>query len=152
MASEKARMGFVFGRLGIVPEACSSWFLPRLVGPQQALEWALSADVFDAQEGLRAGLFRSVHPPEALLDDAKALAHKFIDNRSPVAIALTRQMMLRNAAQAHPIEAHRVDSLAMFHTSTHDGKEGVAAFLDKRAPNFTSRASQMPGFYPWFDA
>jgi enoyl-CoA hydratase/carnithine racemase len=149
LASEKARMGFVFGRLGIVPEACSTWFLPRLVGLQQALEWVLSADVFDAAEGLRGGLFRSVHPPETLLEDARALAHKFIANRSPVAVALARQMLLRNSAQRHPIEAHRVESLAMFHTSTADGKDGVAAFVEKRAPRFTSRASEMPPFYPW---
>lgn len=149
LASEKARMGFVFGRLGIVPEACSSWFLPRLVGPQQALEWVLSAEIFDAAEGLRGGLFRSVHAPETLLDEARALARKFIDGRSPVAVALARQMMLRNAAQPHPIEAHRVDSLAMFYTSIGDGKEGVAAFLEKREPNFAGKASQMPPFYPW---
>jgi len=151
LASEKARMGFVFGRLGIVPEACSSWFLPRLVGPQQALEWVLSADIFDADEGLRGGLFRSVHAPEALLDDAKALARKFVENRSPVAVALARQMLWRNAAQPHPIEAHRVDSLAMFYTSVGDGKEGVAAFLEKRAPDFAGKASAMPAFYPWFE-
>jgi enoyl-CoA hydratase/carnithine racemase len=151
LASEKARMGFVFGRLGIVPEACSSWFLPRLVGPQQALEWVLSADIFDADEGLRGGLFRSVHAPEALLDDAKALARKFVENRSPVAVALARQMLWRNAAHPHPIEAHRVDSLAMFYTSVGDGKEGVAAFLEKRAPDFAGKASAMPAFFPWFE-
>ncbi len=149
LVSEKARMGFVFGRLGIVPEACSSWFLPRLVGPQQALEWVLSGDIFDAAEGHRGGLFRSIHAPEALLDEARALARKFIDNRSPVAVALARQMMLRNAAQPNPIEAHRVDSLAMFYTSIGDGKEGVAAFLEKRDPTFTEKASAMPPFYPW---
>lgn len=149
LASENARMGFVFGKLGIVPEACSSWFLPRLVGPQQGLEWVLSAEIFDAAEGLRGGLFRSVHAPEALLGDAITLARKFIDRRSPVAVALARHMLWRNAAQSHPIEAHRVDSLAMFYTSMGDGKEGVAAFLEKRAPEFTGRASDMPAFFPW---
>lgn len=149
MASETARMGFVFGKLGIVPEACSSWFLPRLVGPQQALEWVLSAEIFDAAEGQRGGLFRSVHAPEALLDDARALARRFVENRSPVAVALARQMLWRNAAQPHPIEAHRIDSLAMFYTSIGDGKEGVAAFLEKRDPVFTGKASQMPPFFPW---
>lgn len=151
LASTRARMGFVFGRLGIVPEACSTWFLPRLVGMQQALEWTYAAELFDADEGHRAGLFRSVHEPDDLLDAAKALARKFVDGRSAVAIALTRQMMWRNSARAHPIEAHRVDSLAMYHTSMSDGKEGVAAFLEKRAPVFVSRASAMPPFYPWED-
>lgn len=149
LASEKARMGFVFGKIGVTPEACSSWFLPRLVGPQQALEWVLSGDIFDAEEGRRGGLFRSVHAPEALMGAARALARKFIDNRSPVAVALARQLLLRNAAQVHPIEAHRVDSLAMFYTSIGDGKEGVAAFLEKRDPVFSGKASQMPPFYPW---
>lgn len=149
LASEKARMGFVFGKLGVVPEACSSWFLPRLVGPQQALEWVLSGEIFDAAEALRGRLVRSVHAPEALLDEARALARKFIDNRSPVAVALSRQMLLRNAAQPHPLEAHRVESLGMFYTSLGDGKEGVAAFLEKRDPVFTGKASAMPPFYPW---
>ena len=149
MVSEKARIGFVFGKLGIVPEACSSWFLPRLVGPQQALEWVLSAEIFDAAEALRGGLARSVHAPETLVADAQALARKFIAGRSPVAVAMARQMLLRNAAQPHPLEAHRVDSLAMFYASIGDGKEGVAAFLEKREPQFTGRASQMPPFYPW---
>ena len=147
LASERARIGFVFGRLGITPEACSTWFLPRLVGPQQALEWVLSADIFDAKEGLRGGLLRSVHAPEALMDEARTLARKFIDNRSPVAVALARQMLWRNAAARHPVEAHHIDSLAMFYTSVGDGKEGVAAFLDKRDPNFSGTASNMPGFY-----
>jgi enoyl-CoA hydratase/carnithine racemase len=149
MASEKARIGFVFGKLGIVPEACSSWFLPRLVGPQQALEWVLSGEVFDAVEGLRGGLLRSIHPPDELLVEARTLARKFVEGRSPVAVALTRQMMWRNAAHPHPIEAHRIDSLAMFYTSIADGKEGVTAFLEKRDPVFAGRASEMPSFYPW---
>jgi len=149
MVSEKARIGFVFGKLGIVPEACSSWFLPRLVGPQQALEWVLSADIFDGAEAVRGGLARSIHTPETLVGEAQALARKFIAGRSPVAVALARQMLLRNAAQPHPLEAHRVDSLAMFYASIGDGKEGVAAFLEKREPQFAGRASQMPPFYPW---
>ncbi len=151
MASDKARIGFVFGRLGVTPEACSTWFLPRLVGAQQALEWVLSADIFDAQEGLRGGLLRSVHAPETLLDEAKVLARKFIDNRSPVAVALARQMLWRNAAARHPIEAHHADSLAMFYTSIGDGKEGVAAFLEKRTPRFSAVASEMPDLHPWDD-
>ena len=148
LASEKARIGFVFGKIGIVPEACSSWFLPRIVGIQQALEWVYTADIFDAQEALRGRLVKAVYPPEQLLEEARKLAHKIVDNRSPVAVALTRQMLYRNAAQPHPVEAHRIDSLGMFYTSITDGKEGVRSFLEKRAPAFSSRASaDLPLFY-----
>ena len=147
MASEKARIGFVFGRLGIVPEACSSWFLPRLVGMQQALEWCYTADIFDAAEGLRTGLLRSVHAPETLLPDAQAFAARLIAKRSPVAVAFTRQMLWRNAAQAHPVEAHKVDSLAMFYASRGDGQEGVRAFREKRDAVFSGKASEMPAFF-----
>ncbi len=149
LASDRARIGFVFGRLGIVPEAASSWFLPRIVGISRALEWVYSADVLSAEEALAGGLVRSVHPAEELLDAAYALARKFTANRSPVATALARQMMWRNSAQPHPLEAHRVDSLAMFYTSRSDGAEGVRAFREKRDPEFTGRTSDMPPFYPW---
>jgi enoyl-CoA hydratase/carnithine racemase len=151
LASAHARIGFVFGKLGIVPEAASSWFLPRLVGLQTALEWTLTADILDAETARNAGLLRSVHDnAEALLAAAQVLAHRIIDGRSPVAIALTRQMMRRNAALPDPIEAHRVDSVAMHATSVGDGKEGVTAFKEKRDPVFTGCASAMPGFYPWW--
>lgn len=150
LASEKARIGFVFGKIGVVPEACSSWFLPRIVGIQQALEWVYSGDILDAQEALRGKLVKAVVPPEQLLPEAYALARKFIDNRSPVAIAFARQMMYRNAAQPHPVEAHRIDSLAMFYTSLGDGKEGVSSFLEKRDPRYTGKASEMPPVYPWW--
>jgi enoyl-CoA hydratase/carnithine racemase len=150
LASEQARIGFVFGKLGIVPEACSTWFLPRLVGMQQALEWLYSAEIFDAQAGLRAGLLRSIHPPEQLLDEAYKLARRFTQARSPVSIALIRQMLWRNSAQNHPLEAHRVESLGVFYTSIGDGQEGVRAFMDKREPQFSGQASQMPSFYPWW--
>jgi len=152
LASDKARIGFVFGRLGITPEACSTWFLPRIVGMQQALEWVYSAEIFDVDEGRRAGLIRSVHAPDELLPAAHALAHKLTDGRSPVATALARQMFQRNSAQPSPLEAHRVDSLSMFYTSIGDGKEGVRAFLEKRPAQFKSKASQMPPFYPWWNA
>ena len=150
LASEKARIGFVFGKIGVVPEACSSWFLPRIVGIQQALEWVYSGEILDAQEVLRGKLVKAVLPPEQLLPEAYALARKFIANRSPVAIAFARQMMYRNSAQAHPIEAHRIDSLAMFYTSLGDGKEGVQSFLEKRDPQYTGKASEMPPVYPWW--
>jgi enoyl-CoA hydratase/carnithine racemase len=150
IASDTARFGFVFGRLGITLEACSSWFLPRIVGLQQALEWIYSADIFDAQEALRGRLVRSVHSQDTLLDDARRLALKFVDGRSPVATALARQMIYRNSAQSHPLDAHRVESLAMFYTSIGDGKEGLAAFLEKRAPAFSGKASVLPPFFPWW--
>lgn len=138
LASETARIGFVFGRLGIVPEACSTWFLPRLVGQQQALEWIYTADIFDAAEGLRAGLLRSIHPPEQLLAEAEAFARRLINGRSPTATALSRHMMRRNAVQASPLEAHKIESLAMFYASKGDGREGVQAFKDKRPASFSS--------------
>lgn len=150
LASEKARIGFVFGKIGVVPEACSSWFLPRIVGIQQALEWVYTGDILTAEQALAGKLVRSVHAPEELLPAAYELARRFSVNKSPVAVAFARQMMYRNAAQAHPIEAHRVDSLAMFYTSLEDGKEGVSAFLEKRDPAYASKASAMPAFYPWW--
>ena len=151
LASDKARIGFVFGRIGVVPEACSTWFLPRIVGAQQAFDWVYSGDIFDAQEALAGRLVKAVVPHEQLLTEAHKLAHKYIDQRSPVSIALMRQMLLRNPGLAHPRDAHAVESLAMLQTSLHDGKEGVAAFNHKRAPVFTGRASDgLPDFYPWW--
>ncbi len=148
LASEKARIGFVFGKIGIVPEACSTWFLPRIVGISQALEWIYSAEIFDGAEALRGGLVKAVVAPEQLLAEARRLARRIVDNRSSVAIALARQMLYRNSAEPHPLAAHRIDSLAMFYTSIGDGKEGVRAFLDKRAPEFRARVSNdLPPFY-----
>ncbi len=151
LASDKARIGFVFGKIGVVPEACSTWFLPRIVGISRALEWVYSADILTADEAHEGGLVRSVHPADELLEAAYALARRFTENRSPVATALARQMMYRNSAQPHPLEAHRIDSLAMFWTSVGDGKEGVASFREKRDPEFTGRTTRMPPFYPWQD-
>jgi enoyl-CoA hydratase/carnithine racemase len=151
LASTRARIGFVFGRIGITPEACSTWFLPRIVGMSQALEWFYRADIIEPAEALDKGLLRSVHEPDALVDEACAFARSLVRDRSPVSIALMRQMTMRNSAQGHPRAAHDVESLAMFYSSVGDGKEGVAAFLEKRAPRFTGQASQMPPFWPWQD-
>ena len=147
LVSSKARVGFVFGRIGIVPEAASSWFLPRIVGLPTALDLVLSADILDADAAVGAGVATGPHEPDDLIGAARALADRWTKGRSPVAVTLARQMLRRNAAEQHPVEAHRVDSLAMFHTSIGDGKEGVAAFLEKRDPEFTGKASQMPAFY-----
>jgi enoyl-CoA hydratase/carnithine racemase len=149
MASTRARIGLVFGRIGIVPEACSTWFLPRIVGISRALELVYSADILDADAAREVGLVRSVHEPDELLPAAYELARRFTAHRSPVATALARQMMYRNSAQPHPLEAHRIDSLAMFYTSVGDGKEGVASFREKREPEFTGSTAEMPPFYPW---
>ena len=145
LASTAARMGFVFARLGVVPEACSTWFLPRLVGMQQALEWCMTGDIFDAEAGKAAGLIRSLHQPDALLADAEAFARRLIKDRSPAALAVTRQMLRRNAALPDPVEAHLIETLAMFDLSRSDGKEGVAAFMEKRKADFTDKAGALPG-------
>jgi enoyl-CoA hydratase/carnithine racemase len=144
LASTSARIGFVFGRFGIVPEACSSWFLPRIVGIQQALEWVYSADILTAQQAYDGRLLRSLHEPDDLLPAAYDLARSFVLGRSPVALGLAKQLLYRNSAVADPLEAHLSDSLAMFYTSIGDGKEGVAAFREKRPPTFTGLASDLP--------
>jgi enoyl-CoA hydratase/carnithine racemase len=150
LASEHARIGFVFNKIGITPEACSSWFLPRIVGISQALEWVYSADIIKPDEALASRFVKAVVPADQLLDKAYSIAAK-IASHSPVAVALTRQMMYRNSAQPDPVEAHKVDSLAMFYTSINSGKEGVASFLEKRPANYTDTISKdMPDFYPWW--
>lgn len=150
IAADSARIGFVFGRLGIVPEACSTWFLPRLVGISQALQWIYRAEPMTAREAYDGGLVSQVVAADELLDTARELAHAFTDARSPVATALARAMIWSNSAAPHPLDAHRIESLAMFHTSQGDGREGVQAFRDKRAPEFTGRVSaDMPPFFPW---
>ena len=150
LASVHARIGFVFNKIGIVPEACSSWFLPRIVGISRALEWVYSAEILKPEEALAGGFIKAVVPADELLDTAYRIAAK-IATHSPVAVALTRQMMYRNAAQPDPMAAHKVDSLAMFYTSMTGGKEGVASFLEKRPANYTDKVSKdLPDFYPWW--
>lgn len=147
LASTKARIGFVFGRLGIVPEAASSWFLPRIVGIQQALEWVYSADILTADQALAGRLVRSLHEPDDLVPAAQELARSFVVNRSPVALGLAKQLLYRNSAAAEPLEAHLSDSLAMYWQSLGDGQEGVAAFLEKRPPVFTSSVTDLPDVF-----
>jgi enoyl-CoA hydratase/carnithine racemase len=153
MASTAARFGFVFARRGITPEAASSWFLPRLVGMQTALEWCMTGRVFGADEALARGLVRSLHAPEELLPAARALAREIADNTAPVSVALTRQMLWRLSAAAHPMEAHRIDSRAIQSRGlSADVREGVGAFLEKRKAVFPDRVSaDMPAFFPWWD-
>jgi enoyl-CoA hydratase/carnithine racemase len=146
------KLGFVFADRGILPEACSTWFLPRLVGISQALEWCYSARVFKSEEGLSAGLLRSLHEPDQLLPAARSLAQEFVDNASAVSIAMVRQMMWRMLGAPHPIDAHEIDTagLAALGKSA-DAREGIGAFLEKRKPNFTDRVSRdMPAFFPWW--
>src|SRR5664279_4605994 len=153
MASTTARFGFVFTRRGITPEAASSWFLPRLVGMQTALEWCMSGRVFDANEALARGLVRSLHAPDELLPAVRALAREIVDHTAPVSVALTRQMLWRLSAAAHPMQAHRIDSRSIqSRGQAADVREGVSAFLEKRKAIFPDRVStDMPSFFPWWD-
>jgi enoyl-CoA hydratase/carnithine racemase len=153
LASEAAKIGFVFTRRGIVPEACSSWFLPRVVGISRAQEWMCTGRVFDAEEALAGGLVRSVHPPDELLPAADALAREIADHTAPVSVALTRQMLWRMLGADHPMEAHKVDSRAIAaRGASADVREGVTAFLEKRPARFPMRVSDgMPDVYPWWE-
>lgn len=153
LASETARFGFVFARRGIVPEAASSWFLPRLVGISQALDWCYSGRVFGAEEALRGGLIRSIHAPADLLPAARALALELTSESAPVSISLTRQMMWRMMGAGHPMEAHRLDSRAIWMRGrSGDAKEGVTAFLEKRPAHYSdSVVEDLPHFSPWMD-
>jgi enoyl-CoA hydratase/carnithine racemase len=153
LASTEARFGFVFARRGITPEAASSWFLPRLVGMQTALEWTMTGRIFGADEALTRGLVRSVHAPDALLPAARALAREIADNTAPVSVALTRQLMWRMSATPHPMYAHRIDSRSIqSRGQSADAREGVGAFLEKRAPAYPNTVSaDMPPFFPWWD-
>jgi enoyl-CoA hydratase/carnithine racemase len=150
LASENARIGFVFARRGIVPEACSSWFLPRLVGIGQAMEWVATGRVFEAQEALDGGLVRSLHPPDELLAAAYTLAAEIVDNAAPVSVALARQTMWRMLGASHPMFAHRAESRAMFvRGQSADAQEGIAAFLEKRPAEFPDRVSDgLPDIFP----
>ena len=142
IAAEGAKLGFVFSQRGIVPEACSSWFLPRVVGMQQALEWVLSGEIFTAEEGKEAGLIRSIHPKESVLEAAYALAEKLMRKSSPTSVALARKMLWRNPNFDHPMHAHQIDSRLMYITSERmDGRDGFGAFLEKRDPVFTAKVS-----------
>jgi enoyl-CoA hydratase/carnithine racemase len=142
IAADSAKMGFVFTRRGIVPEACSSWFLPRLVGISQAQEWVLTGRVFLADEALRGGLVRSIHPQEELLQVARELAKEIVDNAAPVSVALARQMMWRMLGASHPMEAHRVDSRGIQERGrSADTREGVTSFLQKRPAVFGDKVT-----------
>ena len=150
LASQKAKVGFVFNKIGITPEACSSWFLPRLVGLSTALEWCYTAEILDSDTLKDARFIKEICEPKNLLSRANLIAKKII-NFSPVAIAMTRQMMYRNSAENDPMRAHEIDSLAIFYSSMGSGKEGVSSFLEKREAIFTDKASRdMPDFYPWW--
>jgi enoyl-CoA hydratase/carnithine racemase len=153
LASETARFGFVFTRRGLVPEAASSWFLPRVVGISRALEWVCTGRVFPAEEALAGGLVRSIHPPDELLPAARALAREMAEGTSPVSVALSRQMLWRMLGASHPMDAHRVDSRGIADRgSSPDAREGVESFLEKRPASFPLRVSDgMPDFYPWWE-
>jgi enoyl-CoA hydratase/carnithine racemase len=153
LASTAARFGFVFARRGVVPEACSTWFLPRLVGMAQAAEWVYTGRVFDAEEALAGRLVSRVVAPEALLPAARALAREIAEHTSAVSVALSRQMLWRMLGADHPMEAHRLDSQAMAWTgASADAREGITAFLEKRPARFTlSPTRDLPPFYPWWE-
>jgi enoyl-CoA hydratase/carnithine racemase len=154
IAAEEARFGFVFVRRGIVPEAASSWFLPRVVGINQALEWVMSGRVFSADEALAGGLIRSVHPREELMAKAQEIAREIAENSAPVSVALARRMLWRMLGAEHPMAAHRVDSRAMFlRGQSADVVEGINSFLEKRPARFTDRVSEgLPDVFPGWEA
>ena len=153
LASETARFGFVFTRRGIVPEACSSWFLPRIVGIGQAMEWTLTGRVFDAAEALAGRLVKQIYAPEALLPAARAIAREIADNTAPVSVALTRQMLWRMLGAEHPMAAHRIESRGIFaRGAAADAREGVTSFLEKRKPVYPDTVSaDMPSYFPWWE-
>ncbi|QLC21858.1 crotonase/enoyl-CoA hydratase family protein [Parasphingopyxis sp. CP4] len=153
LAADHARFGFVFARRGIVPEAASSWFLPRLVGISQALQWCYEGNVFGAEEAKAGGLVQAIHAPDALIPAARALATKMTAESAPVSLAMTRQMMWRMMGADHPLEAHRMDSRAIWYRGRQDdAKEGVVSFLEKRSANYPNTvSSDIPDLHKWFD-
>ena len=153
LASTSAKFGFVFARRGIVPEACSSYFLPRVVGISKALEWCYSGKVFPASEAMNGGLLRSLHEPEDLLNEARKIAAEIRDNTSAVSITLVRHMMWKMLGADHPMEAHKIDSRGIYHRGkSPDSKEGVVSFLEKRPAEFPGKVStDMPEFFPWWE-
>jgi len=153
IASEEAKFGFVFARRGLVPEAASSWFLPRVVGINKALEWTFSGRVFSPEEAKEGGLIRSIHPADKLMEEANKIAQEIVENTSAVSVAMTRQMLWKLLGADHPMEAHKVDSRAIYELGQGgDAKEGVESFLEKRPPEFPSKVSEdMPEFYPWWE-
>ena len=152
IASERSKMGFVFARRGIVPEACSSWFLPRVVGISQAMKWVASGRVFPASEALAGGLVSELLPPDELLPRAREIAHEIAQNTSALSIALSRQLLWKMLGADHPMEAHKLDSRAIqYMGASADAYEGVQSFLEKRDPVFSMKVSQdLPDFYPWW--
>lgn len=153
LAVPEAKIGFVFARRGLVPEACSSWFLPRLVGIGKAAEWVYTGRVFPASEAHEAGLIHDLCAPDQLLDRARAIAGEIADNTSAISVALSRQMLWRMLGADHPMEAHKVDSKAIFELGqSEETTEGVMSFLEKRPPRFAGKVStDMPDFYPWWE-
>jgi len=153
LASDNAKFGFVFARRGIVPEACSSYFLPRVVGISQALDWCYSGRVFPAQEALAGGLVKAVYPADELLPAAKAIAADISANTSAISVTLIRQMMWRMLGADHPMEAHKIDSRGIYYRGrSDDAREGVSAFLEKRPASFPGKvSSDLPDYYPWWE-
>ena len=153
IASTQAKFGLVFARRGIVPEACSSWFLPRIVGISKALEWSYSGRVFGAEEAKDGGLVSEIVPPESLLERATEIAREIAVHTSAVSVTMTRQMMWRMLGETHPMQAHKIDSKAIFHLGqSDDAKEGINAFLNKRNPKFSDAVNtNLPDFFPWWE-
>jgi len=153
IAAKNAKMGFVFAARGISMEACSSWFLPRLVGISKAAEWCYSARVFRSEEALEAGLVRSLHEPDEVYPEARRLAKELTENSSAVSVAMTRQMLWRMMGASHPLESHEVDTASIYALGrSRDAREGIESFLEKRKADYQDKVSEdMPAFFPWWE-